>query len=368
MRITHVVEHLPTGGLERVVVDLVQEQVRRGHQCQVVCVHDEGRLASELVEAGIPVHACHKRLGADLRALWRLRRHIGAHRTEVLHTHNNSAHYIALTASRGMRLPAVINTRHGMGALDPTNPRERKYVRTHGRTDRMVAVCTAAGEVLVQRGYVPRDKLRVVHNGIHSEQFVAANAAARARVRRELGLSPDTRLIGSVGRLNVAKDQVTLVEAIARLRRRGLNAALLLAGEGAMRATLEARIAELGVSAQVFLLGDRPDVGDWLQGFEVFTLSSTSEGYSIALLEAAASGLPIVATAVGGNGEIVRDGSNGLLVPPSSPEALAVALGAVLEDPERAQAMGEAGRAFMAAHGNVGAMAEGYAAVYAECL
>lgn len=365
MKITHVVEHLPTGGLERIVVDLVREQVRRGHRCQVVCLHERGRLADELTGAGVPVHACGKRVGIDLPALWRLRGHLRRHSTQVLHTHNNAAHYVALTAAIGLDFDRVVNTRHGMGSDDRASRRERRYAMTMRRTDAVVTVCDSARRSFIERRMVPPEKLRVVLNGIHTAQFVAASDAARARALATLGLPSTTRVIGSVGRLNQAKDQRTLLDAFATLRRRGNDAALLILGEGDLRGALERRIAALGITDRAFLLGDRSDVADWLPAFDVFALSSITEGYSVALLEACASALPIVATRVGGNAEIVREGVNGVLVPPRDADALADALASLLAAPERARALGAAGRTWVGAHGSVAAMADGYEKVYA---
>jgi sugar transferase (PEP-CTERM/EpsH1 system associated) len=361
------VEHLPTGGLERVVVDLVREQVRVGHDCQVICLHDPGRLASELIEAAVPVHACYKRPGVDLRALWRLRRHLGRHHTEVMHTHNNTAHYIAMTAAAGLGIRCRINTRHGMGSTNPDSPRERHFARTMRYTSAVVAVCEAAGKAFVDRGVVPAEKLRVVPNGIHVERFHSFSEERRRHVQAELRLAATTQLVGSVGRLNRVKDQHSMVEAFVRLRSEGFDAALLLLGDGSKRAELQAQIAAHGLSDRVFLLGDRDDVAEWLPAFDVFALSSISEGYSIALLEACASALPIVATRVGGTPEIVGDDVNGLLVAASDPAAFAAALRRMLADPERAHAMGRAGRAWVEAHGSIASMAQGYEKVYAEC-
>ena len=364
MNITHVVEHLPTGGLERIVVDLVREQSDRGHRCQVVCLHDRGRLADELAAVGVPVHACGKRIGIDLPALWRLRGHLRRHATRILHTHNNTAHYVALTAATGMSFERVINTRHGMGSNDPANRRERRYAMTMHRTDAVVTVCESARESFIERGLVPADKLRVVLNGIHTAKFASASDAARLRTLATLGLPSATRVIGSVGRLNQAKDQRTLLEAFAVLRRHGVDAALLILGEGSLRGQLEQRIEALGVADRAFLLGDRDDVAEWMPAFDVFALSSITEGYSVALLEACASALPIVATRVGGNAEIVRDGVNGTLVPPRDAGALAEALASLLVSPGRAHAFGMAGQAWVRAHGSVAAMADGYEKVY----
>ena len=164
--------------------------------------------------------------------------------------------------------------------------------------------------------------------------------------------------------MNPVKDQATLLRAFAHLRGDFADVALVLVGDGASRGSLESQAAALGIGDAVRFLGDRSDVRELLQGFDVFALSSLSEGYSMALLEACASGLPIVATDVGGNREIVVDGRNGRLVPPARDDALADAFATLLRDPAGAAAMGSAGRAWALREVSVETMARRYDALY----
>lgn len=366
MRISHVVENLNRGGLERVVIDLAIAQVAAGHDCQVVCLYDAGSLAHELDAAGIRVVACGKRDGADLRAIMRMRRAFAAQRTEVMHSHNGIPHYYAMVAALGLGLRRIVNTRHGMGDSSPASRREWLFRQSMRWTDAAVAVSAAAGRRLADAGLVPADKLQVVPNGIHPEPFRVRDDAMRAQLAGSLGLPPTTPLVGFVGRLNWAKDLETMVAAFANVLGRRGDAALVIAGEGGDRGKIEAAIARAGIGRRVFLLGDRGDVPQLLPAFTAFAMSSISEGYSIALLEACACALPIVATRVGGNGEIVADGVNGLLVPPRDPDALATALLALLDDPARAQAMGRAGREWLLANATFEVMSRRYLEIYAN--
>lgn len=364
MRISHVVENLNRGGLERVVIDLARAQAAAGHDCQVICLYDKGGLAGELEAVGVPVIAAEKRDGADLRAIGRIRSALRAHRTQVLHSHNGIPHYYAMVAALGLGVRRVVNTRHGMGDVNPSSRREWLFKQSMRLTDVAVAVSEAAGKRLADTGTVPASKLQVIPNGIGVGRFQLRNDAARQELARGLGLAPETRLVGFVGRLNWAKDLETMVAAFAQVRAQRDDVALVLIGEGGERAAVEAAITETGLEHAVFLLGDRSDVPQLLPAFTLFAMSSISEGYSIALLEACASALPIVATQVGGNGEIVTDGSNGLIVPARDPRALGQAMLTVLDDPERAQRMGLAGRDWLLATATFEVMAARYQAVY----
>lgn len=362
MKISHVVENLDRGGLERMVIDLALAQRGAGHAVRVACLFERGALAGELADAGIDVIACGKRTGADVAALSSLREWLRAGAGGVLHTHNAAAHYHAVLAGAGIGFARVVNTRHGMGA--PAGRRERLYRWSMPRTDIVATVCDAARADIGTRALRPRVGIVAVPNGIRVHAQAAASQAARETLASLLGFEPGARLIGTVGRLNPVKDQAGLLRAFAQVLPDIPRAALVLAGDGALRTGLEALAGQLGIAPRVRFLGDRGDVNRLLAGFEAFVLSSRSEGYSMALLEACAAALPIVATDVGGNREIVAHGRNGLLVPADDPAALAAALRMLLGDPATAQAMGEAGRAWALREATLEAMAQRYERLY----
>ena len=364
MNISHFVENLNRGGLERAVIDLVRAQMSLGHRCQVICLFERGTLADELDELGVPVHACGKRRGFDVRALLHARKRLKVHATEILHTHNAAAHYHAVLAALGLPIRRTINTRHGMGALETASRREWLYRRSLVATQAVATVCEAARRELSRLGAVPDAKLIAVPNGIRVEHFPVSDANTRARFVGSLGLPPRTRIIGTVGRLVRAKHHVSLVSAFAGLHEQMPDSALVIVGGGELRGELEEQIRELSLQGKILLLGDRDDVRDLLCGFDVFAMSSLTEGYSIALLEACAAGVPIVATDVGGNSEIVREGLNGTLVPANSVGALSRALRELLGNVDICERMGRDGRAWAMEHGSFTAMARRYDALY----
>ena len=251
-----------------------------------------------------------------------------------------------------------------MGGMQRWNRAEMLYRASLARTDAVAMVCEAACNGAIEHGLVPRRKLRVVPNGLRVQEFTVASPAARVRLREALGLSPQTRLVGTVGRLNWAKDQANLIRAFCHVHEQLPDSALVLIGDGSLRPELEAHARDEGVAGAVRFLGDRNDARDLLQGLDVFVLSSVSEGYSMALLEASATALPIVATDVGGNREIVQHGVTGSVVPVRDVEALAQAILGLLRNPEHAARLGAAARAMMEASGSLEAMAVRYAALY----
>ena len=364
MEIVHVVENLDRGGLERTVVDLIASQRDAGHECRVICLFKLGLLARELLASGVRVDACGKRPGLDLRALRRARALIRQSPDAVIHTHNAMAHYYAVLASLGLPVKCRINTRHGMGGRTRSGRQEWLYRQSLRGTDYAVAVCEAARQRFAADGMRPRRALLSVPNGIRLERFRPADDVARQSLVAELGLPTGSRIIGTVGRLQPVKDHALLLRAFAKVRVQVPEAALVIVGDGPLRAALEAQAEQAGLSDALRFMGDRHDVPRLLTGMEVFALTSTSEGYSVALLEACASSLPIVATDVGGNREIVRHGINGRLVPSGDTAAIATALIALLRGGEQAAAMGRAGYAWAQAEASFRTMAERYHGLY----
>ena len=364
MEIVHVVENLDRGGLERTVVDLIASQRDAGHECREISLFKLGLLARELLASGVRVDACGKRPGLDLRALRRARALIRQSPDAVIHTHNAMAHYYAVLASLGLPVKCRINTRHGMGGCTRSGRQEWLYRQSLRGTDYAVAVCEAARQRFAADGMHPRRALLSVPNGIRLERFRPADDVARQSLVAELGLPTGSRIIGTVGRLQPVKDHALLLRAFAKVRVQVPEAALVIVGDGPLRAALEAQAEQAGLSDAVRFMGDRHDVPRLLTGMEVFALTSTSEGYSVALLEACASSLPIVATDVGGNREIVRHGINGRLVPSGDTAAIATALIALLRGGEQAAAMGRAGYAWAQAEASFRTMAERYHGLY----
>jgi glycosyltransferase involved in cell wall biosynthesis len=376
VNITHFVETLNRGGLERVVIDLVRAQQEAGHRCQVVCLFERGSLAPELDELGVPVVSCDKRRGLDLRALLRARRFIRRHATDILHTHNAISHYYAVLASRGLRLQRVVNTRHGMGTTRALAQRDSRrfswrdnrlewlYGKSMRHTDVVATVCETARHEFAQRPDVPAEKVVAVPNGIRVDKFRPVSPESQQQLKASLGLTKAARVAGFVGRLTWAKDHATLIHAFALVRKRLPESALVLIGDGPLKPDLMELARTEGVGDTIHFLGDRSDIPELLSGMDLFVMSSVTEGYSIALLEACASGLPIVATRVGGNAEIVREGINGTLVAARDPVALADAIIAVLSRTEHAREMGNAGRTWALDQGSFRTMASRYASIY----
>lgn len=368
LRITHLVENLERGGLERVVIDLALEQVAQGLKVQVICLFSEGLLARELVAAGIPVIACNKVRGFDWRAVGKIRALLRNHKTQILHSHNPIPNYYGVLASLFINGLTVVNTRHGMGNA-PFNVRlELLYRISLVRTALVAMVCESARLNFIQHRIVARTKAKVVPNGIRLSLFRPYSENTHGSTLAALNLSEDSLCIVNVGRLNPVKDHATLLHAMVHVSATVRNAVLVIVGGGKLQRELEALTKKLGIENAVRFLGDRDDVKSLLPGFNIFVLSSLSEGYSISLLEACASALPIIATDVGGNAEIVKPGINGMLVEPSRAQLMANAIIKLARDPNLRIEMGQRGREWVETNGTVEIMAQRYMELYCGAL
>lgn len=364
LKIVHVLDSLDIGGQETMVLALSTLQVQAGHAVRIVCLWREGALAASARDAGVDVVCVHKRAGLDLMALLRLRRAVLAWRPDVLHTHDVMSHYYGVAACIGRRPAVIVNTRHGYAKGDPLARDERFYRLAMRHSDHGVGVSQSLKAYFVRSDLIPADKAHAIPNGIDVSRFMARSDDAARGIRESLGLSPSAVTFGSVGRLNEVKRQVDLLHALRLRLDQGDDVCLVLAGDGPMRETLEQLRDTLGLGAHVRLLGARKDVPDLLAAMDVFVLCSRSEGYSMALVEASTSALPIVATDVGGNAEIVQEGATGLIVPAGEPARLADAMGRLAHDASLRHRMGAQGRAWALREGSVQTMSAAYETLY----
>jgi sugar transferase (PEP-CTERM/EpsH1 system associated) len=362
LTIGHVVLSLDVGGLERVVATLARAQHRSGTRAIVYCLDRAGDLASSLPEAGVPVHVVRRRShGFDAGAVMRLTRMLRSDGVSVVHCHNHGALVYGAMAARFAGIGRVVYTVHG---AKTSGRRSTSRFQKAGLVREVVYVSSHAREVARTAGVPDNVRVHTVVNGIDPAAF-EAKGRERETIRAELGIPLDARACGIIARLTPAKDHGNLFQAMHRLRTSRPVVHCIVVGDGELRESLETNVRELGLDRVVHFAGARQNVRDYLAAMDVFVLSSITEGLAVTLLEAMAAGLPIVATRVGGNPEVVVDGETGLLVPPRDSEALAAAIASLLDDPARAARMGSAGRDRVRQEFSLEALVRAYAAVYA---
>jgi len=327
-RVSLLVTGLKRGGAEGQVAQLARGLQGSGLPVEVISLTSGGKFFDELAASGIQVSSLDMEGGASLPGgLARLAMRLRSKRPQVVHAHLFHANILARLVRLAAPIPVVISTLHSVAESSrkhrSTLGRDIAYRLTDSLCDATVAVSREVAEQHLTRGAVRASKLYVVPNGVDVRRF-RPDAEMRIKIRRHLGLEEEFVWLW-VGRMIWKKDPETLIDAFARVGR----GVLLVAGSGpdenSMRALAQAR------GARVMFLGERDDVAGLMQAADGFVLSSVVEGLPVALLEAAASGLPVVATRAGGVAGIIEDGLSGFLAPPGDAAALANQMLRVME-------------------------------------
>lgn len=367
MRILFLSTSMGMGGADSQLMAAAQELRQAGHEVRIVSLTPLGPMGQQARAEGLPTDSLEMRRGVpDPRGLVRLARLVRAWRPDVVHSHMVHANLMARALRLVAPVPALVSTIHniyegGAGLM-------MGYRLSNRLVDRMTIVSEAAAERFVRDRIVPAELLTVVPNGVDTDRIAAVPPEARAAFRTSLGPGPGFIWL-AVGRFETAKDYPNMLRAFARVRGGQPGAILLLVGRGSLQRETEALAAELGLDDAVRFLGVRSDVPVVMSAADGYVLSSAWEGMPMVLLEAAAAGLPIVATEVGGNREVVLEGETGFLAPPRDDAALGAAMLRLARlAPEERRAMGERGRARIKAKYGLRRVAERWEEIYREVL
>ncbi len=354
------------GGADRSLLSAAQGLRARGHDVCIISLTPLGQMGIQAQNLGIATESLEMRRGyPDPRGLLQLARRIRAWKPHVLHSHMVHANLMARAVRVLARFPVLVSTIHNI--YEGGRALMAGYRLTNGLADQMTIISEAAARRFIDEGIVPAKLLRVLPNGIDTDvPLLAANV--REELRRSLGVSQEFAWI-AVGRFEVAKDYPNMLAAFARVRERYPRTALLLVGKGSLQKETEAVVKSLGLEGHARFLGVRDDVSAVMGAADGYVMSSAWEGMPMVLLEAAAAGLPIVATRVGGNQEVVQDGESGFLVPPRQPDSLAEAMIRLMQYPDvQRRSMGERGRAHVRANYGLERIVERWEELYREVL
>jgi glycosyltransferase involved in cell wall biosynthesis len=362
IKVLHIVPTLSPGGAERVAVHIVTKL--NGERYEAVMVSLGGRLGCDLDclldEAGIEVRYLGKPLGFDCRMYPRLHRVLRDCRPDVVHTHLQVLRY-ALPSMLLLKRASLVHTVHNLAEreIEPRARRIHRYAFNHG-----VVPVAVAQEVAVslERVYgIPR--CRVVPNGIPTDSY-AHPQTARAKWREKEGFRDDDVLFVCVARFSPQKNHALLLKAFAQGPASDPNAHLVLVGDGALREQLQEQAKDLGLVGRIHFLGLRTDIPDLLGAMDVFALSSDWEGNPLSVMEAMASGLPIVSTAVGGVPDLIASGREGLMVQPGDVQGFSDAMAWLLRSREVRQSLGMAAAQRARENFDVSTMVRAYEELY----
>jgi len=365
--IVHVIYRLQVGGLENGVVNLVNHLPHERYRHAIVCLADYTDFRDRIQRDDVPVIAMHRKPGQDVGTLWRLYKLFREWRPAVVHTRNIGcleAQVPAWLARVGLR----VHGEHGWDVNDPdgSNRTYRWLRRLHAPLiHRFIPLSGHLDDYLQGAVGIPAGKIRRIYNGVDTHTFHAGESQALPKGFR----TPGSLVFGTVGRMHGVKDQLNLTRAFIALQQlrpqQARSLRLVMIGDGPLHAECLSALQQAGLQQAAWLPGARNDIPDILRALDVFVLPSQAEGISNTILEAMASGLPVIATRVGGNPELVEEGSTGLLPEPRDPQALAEAMARYVNEPQLIARHGKNGATRVHEHFSLQAMLANYAAVYA---
>ncbi|MBS0346635.1 MAG: TIGR03088 family PEP-CTERM/XrtA system glycosyltransferase [Proteobacteria bacterium] len=371
--IIHIVYSFDVGGLENGIVNLINRMpVERFRHMIIALAYCSPSFCQRIQRSDVEFVSINKGAGHGFKLYPKIYRMLRQLKPAVVHTRNLAALEMVVPAWLA-GVPLRLHGEHGWDNSDPDG-RSRKYQfvrRLYSPfVSKYIALSRTIESYLVDRVGIEAARIRRICNGVNADRFVPA--ATRRDIAGSPFNDPELFVIGTVGRQQAVKDQATLVRAFAAFVRGNPEAArrarLILVGDGPLATSLADLVQGESLDGSVWMAGERSDVPEIMRGLDVFVLPSQAEGISNTLLEAMASGLPVVATAVGGNPELVVDHQTGLLVPPRDPERMAQAFDALFSDGAAARAMGQAGRERVLANFSMDAMMGNYLALYEEKL
>ncbi len=362
LRVAGVDPELRFAGGENQVLGLTRDLIRGGQRAELVC-DPHAELWKRARGEGIICHPLSIRNALDLGAGLRLRALLSRERFDIVHLHTSRAHALApyLRGTAG----ALVVTRR----MDYPPNRWFAPLLFNRSVDGVAAISAAVADALERSG-VSRARVTVIASGVDTEQFRPPCEAERARAREALGITPEEFLVGTIGALEARKGHRHLLDAIAALRATGWGPPpirCIIAGDGPLRAQLTADASRPRDDA-VRLIGAIDDPRRLLFALDVFAFPSLAEGLGVALLEAMACGLAVVASGVGGIRDAVEHERSGLLCQPGDSAALATAIRRFAASPAERRAMGDAARRRVHQHFAMGAMADQTLALYRRCL
>lgn len=373
--VMHLLYSFDVGGLENGVVNLINrmpaDRFRHAVVALTACADD---FCKRVQRDDVQFLSLHKPPGHGIKLYPRLYRLFRTHRPAVVHTRNLAA-LEAIVPAWAAGVPVRVHGEHGWDVSDPHGTRRKFQVLRRAYSpfvQRYVALSGQIERYLVDRVGIPAQRVERICNGVDTERFQPGAAAGRAPLAGSPFNDTDVIVVGSVGRLQAVKDQLNLVRALAVARERGgatgAKLRLAIAGDGPLRPAVEEEIRRHRLSDAVWLAGERRDVPDVMRGFDVFALPSKAEGISNTILEAMSSGLPVVATAVGGNTELVSESKTGALVPAEDPAAMADALLCYASDAALRHRHGQAGRLKVEQSFSLAGMVARYTDLYERLL
>ena len=373
--IAHILYRFAVGGLENGVVNLINRIPEDHYRHVIISLTDSTDFKQRLNNKDVKIYCLNKKPGHDIGLYFRLWKLLRKLNPDITHTRNLAAlEMVAISMMAGVK--RRVHSEHGWGMSD-LNGANRKYRLLRKMMSmivhRYIGLSKHIVNYLHQDAGIPMFKLTQIYNGVDADRF-----NLDVKLKPDFSAFPigfikqDSILIGTVGRMEPVKDQLTLVDAFIQLVKQSdqhkEKLRLVLIGDGELKPQAQAKLDEAGLSEQAWLPGSRDDVNSLMNCMDIFVLPSRNEGISNTILEAMATGLPVVATRVGGNPELVVDGETGILVPSGDAQKMMQALSIYVDNEEKRQSDGQAARQLIAKRFRLEHMVDNYLSVYDDMM
>lgn len=342
IRVLHLVLSLGVGGAEKLAYDMIQKLDKNEYTAVVCCIQCPGPLGDMLKEEGVSVYFRARVPGIDIELIRWLREILVKEKIDVIHAHQYTPFLFSCLAKLFLGKIKLIYTEHGRHYPEVRKIKRRLFNPVLSLLcDHIVSICESTRQAMIEYDNFPAKKISVILNGV-KEISIRDDLDLPAK-RASLGLDADSKIVGMAARLEDIKNIPMAIRAFKRVIEKRPHARLVIAGTGSKDGDLKSLASSLGLEKEVVFLGLRMDLPEIYRLFDVFLLSSFTEGLSVTLIEAMANAIPTVVTDVGGNPEVVVEGETGFLVPLNDDEAMAEKILAILDHPEEAGRMGANG-------------------------
>jgi len=371
--VVHIIDRLLVGGMENGIVNIINHSPPDRYRHVIICLRYFSEFRNRIADDTVEVYALDKKDGKNpgyYFRLWRLLREL---RPEIVHTRNlPTIDLVPIIALSGVR--HIVHGEHGRDLLE-SHGENRKYNRVRRfmspGVNRYITVSQDLQTWLGNTVGIPKDKITQIYNSVDTEKF-SPMPEERPHLPAEANQPENAFVIGTVGRMEGIKDQITLVQSFIQLcRLQGETSKvpfLVLVGDGSLREPARNLLDEAGLLDKAWLAGSRDDIPDLMRALDLFVLPSINEGISNTIIEAMATGLPVVATQAGGNPELVIPDKTGMLVPPKDVAAMATVLNLYFRNSDLCEAHGSAGRTRVLNQFSLQTMIDSYFSIYDQLL
>lgn len=364
IRVMHVMQSLEIGGLENGVVNLVNNMDPAVFDFYICCIRREGVLKSRLKNE-VKVICMNEKEGFHLSSAVNFAKLCKEYKIDIVHTHGWAGGlYTGVVGGKISGVPVIINGEHGVFYLEKKSRFLAQKI-LFGMTDKIIPVSNDLKNDILTHFKIKSDKINAILNGVNIDKF-KPDIEAGSKIRKELGINENDIVIGSVGRLEPVKDYQSLIKAAEKISNKIPGMKIVFVGDGSIKDELKQLSESTGLKNNIIFTGARNDISAVLNIFDIFVLCSIDEGLSNTILEAMAVGKPVIATRVGGNVELVREGETGCFVPVQNADSLSNEILKLAQDKELRMKMGRAARSVIENEFSLPKMMKNYEEAYKQ--